>query len=62
MSILIATTSNRLPQFIIVPNLFPNPPSNRISVYERDWSNFDQVNFILDYFSIYWNDGLKVNE
>ena len=47
---------------MIVPKLFSNPPSNRPDVYERDWSNFDQVNLILDCFSIYWNDALKVNE
>ena len=28
----------------------------------RDWSNFDQENFILDYFSIDWNETLKIEE
>ena len=32
------------------------------SVYKRDWSNFDQVNFILDYFFIDWNETLKTEE
>ena len=28
----------------------------------RDWSNFDQENFILDHFSIDWNETLKIEE
>ena len=50
-----ATISDHLPQFIILPNIFPNPPSNKTNIYERDWFNFVQDNFILDYFSVDWN-------
>ena len=46
---------DNLPQFIILPNLFFNPPSNKSNIYERDWSNFVRENFILDYFSVDWN-------
>ena len=49
---LTATLSDHLPQFIILPNIFSNPPSNKSNIYERDWSNFVQENFILDYFSV----------
>ena len=28
----------------------------------RDWSKFDQENFILDYFSVDWEDLLKTDE
>ena len=51
---LIATISDHLPQFIILPNI-SNLPSNKSNIYERDWSNFVQENFILDYFSVDWN-------
>ena len=57
-----ATISDHLPQFLIVPNIFSNPPCNKSNIYERDWSNFDQENFILDYFSIDWNEMLKIEE
>ena len=57
-----ATISDHLSQFLIVPNIFSNPPSNKSNIYERDWSNFDQENFILDYFSIDWNETLKIEE
>ena len=59
---LTATISDYLPQFLIIPNIFYNPLSNKSKIYERDWSNFDQENFILDYFSIDWNETLKIEE
>ena len=33
--------SDHLPQFLISPHTFPDPPSNKSNVFERDWSNFD---------------------
>ena len=54
--------SDHLPQFLIVPNIFSNPPSHKSNIYERDWSNFDQKNFILDYFSINRNETPKIEE
>ena len=53
--------SDHLPQFSIIHNIFGNIPSNE-SNYERDWSKFDRENFILDYFSVYWEDLLKIDE
>ena len=44
---LTATISDHLPQFLIVPNIFSNPPSNKSNIYKRDWSNFDQEKFYL---------------
>ena len=52
---LAATISEHLSQFLIVP-------SNKSNIYERNWSNFDQENFILDYFSIVWNETLETEE
>ena len=54
--------SDHLPQFAIIPNVFGNIPGNKSNIYERDWSKFDQENFILDYFSVDWEDLLKINE
>ena len=56
-----ATISDHLPQFSIIPNMFGNIPGNKSNIYERDWSKFDQENFILDY-SIDWEDLLKIDE
>ena len=59
---LTATISDHLPQFSIIPNVFGNIPSNKSNIYERDWSKFDRENFILDYFSVDWEDLLKIDE
>ena len=45
---LIATISDHLSQFSIIPNMF----GNKSNIYERDWSKFDRKNFIIDYFSV----------
>ena len=59
---LTATISDHLPQFAIIPNMFGNIPGNKSNIYERDWSKFDQENFIVDFFSVDWEDLLKINE
>ena len=59
---LTATISDHLPQIMIVPNVLADHPSNRSNIYERDWPNFDQVSFVLDYLSIDWDDTLKIKE
>ena len=59
---LTAAISDQLLQIMIVPNVFANPLSSRSNIYERDWSNFDQVNFVLDYFSIDWDDTPRISE
>ena len=57
-----ATILDHLPQFLIPPNTFANPPSNKSNVSERDWSNFDLENFVLDYFDTDWPNILKLDE
>ena len=51
-----------MPQFAIIPNIFSNILGNKSNIYERDWSIFDQENFILDYFPVDWDDLLKIDE
>ena len=59
---LTATISDHLPQFSIILYMFGNIPSDKSNVYERYWSKFDRENFILDYFSVEWEDLLKIDE
>ena len=59
---LTATSSDHLPQFSIIPNMFGNISGNKSNIYERNWTKFDQENFILDYFSVDWEDLLKTDE
>ena len=42
--------------------MFGNVSGNKSNIYERDWSKFDQEIFILDYFSVDWEDLLKTDE
>ena len=53
-----ATIFDHLPQ--IIPNMFSN--GNKANIYESDWSECDQENFILDYFSVDLQDLLKTDE
>ena len=57
-----ATISDHLPEFLVSPNTFANPPSNKSNAFERDWSKFDQENFILNYFAIDWSKLLNLDE
>ena len=57
-----ATISDHLPQFLISPNMFADPQSNKSNAFERVRSNFDQENFVLDYFVIDWPNILKLDE
>ena len=42
--------------------MFGNILGNKSNIYERDWSKFHQENFILDYFSVDWEDLLKIDD
>ena len=53
---LTASISDHLPQFLVAPNIFFNASYPKSNNYERDWSRFDQENFVLDYFSVEWDN------
>ena len=60
---LIATISDHLLQFVIASNIFSNSLLGRKSnIYERDWIDIDQENFILDYLAEDWNSIIKKEE
>ena len=56
------TQKNNLPQFAIIPNMFGSIIGNKSKIYERDWSKLDRENFIIDYFSVEWEELLKIDE
>ena len=62
MGNLTATISDHLPQFAIIPIMFGNISGNKSNIYERDWSKVDRENFILDYFSVDWDNLMKIDE
>jgi len=50
--------SDHLPQFLLIG--MANSISNVQPVFKRQWSNFNQEKFILDYFNINWDEILKL--
>ena len=56
------TIPDHLPQFAIIPDMFGNISGNKSNIYERNWSKFDRENFILVYFSVDWEDLLKIDK
>ena len=59
---LTAFISDHLPRFAAIPKMFSKILDNKPSIYDRDWSNFGRENFILDYFSVDWEDLLKADK
>ena len=55
------TISDHLRQFLIAPDIFSNPTSTKLNIFERDWSKFDQKNFILDYLPVDLENLIKSN-
>ena len=53
---LTASISGHLPQFLVAPDIFFNASYPKSNNYERDRSRFDQENFVLDYFSVEWDN------
>ena len=49
---LTASISDHLLQFLVAPNIFFNASYPKSNNNERDWSRFDQENFVYDYFSV----------
>ena len=56
-----ATISDHSSQFLIAPDIFSNPPSTKLNIFEKYWCKFDQENFILDYLSVDWENLIKSN-
>ena len=57
---LAATVSDHLPQFAVASNSFSDSPSgSKPNTSERDWTNFNQENFILNYLAEDWDSVIK---
>ena len=57
-----STIWDHLPKFSIIPSIFSHPSSSKPNVYDRNWSNFNKEEFILDYFEKDWNPILNVGK
>ena len=60
---LTAPSSDRLPQFTIIPNMFGNILCNKSDIYKSNIYERDiYENFILDYFSVDWEALLNIDD
>ena len=59
---LTATISHHLSQIVVAPYIFSNLLSIQLNIFERDWSKFDQENFVLDYLSVDLENLIKSND
>ena len=55
------TISNHVSQFSIISNMFVNIPGNKSNICEREVTRSARENFILDYFSVEWEDLLNID-
>ena len=44
------------------PDIFRNSTSSKSNYFERNWSKFNQDNFILDYFSVNWKNTINLQK
>ena len=54
--------SDHLPQFSIIPDVFANCSQPKSNIFERDWKNFDENQFILDFSTTDWNSIIFRND
>ena len=54
--------SDHLPSFMIVPKDNQNHLPKKHNIHTRSTKNFDQVNFLLDYFELDWEDILQTDK
>ena len=57
-----ATISHHLPQFLFALNVLSNALCNKSNILERDWSEFNKENFILDYFDKNWSQIFELDQ
>ena len=51
--------SDHLPQVLFIPSMFSENPATKSDVFERSWNNFNQAEFVMDYFDRVWSNILN---
>ena len=57
-----ATISDHLPQFLFTPNVLSKASCQKSNIYDRDWSNSIQTDFVLDCFDKDWSNVLQLDQ
>ena len=53
--------SNHLPHVLFIPSRFSDNPATKSNIFERSWINFNQAEFVMDYFDKDWSNILNLN-
>ena len=53
------TTSDHLPQVLFILSMFSDNPATKSNIFERTWKNFNQAEFVMDYFDKDWSNILN---
>ena len=56
---LTSTISDHLPQVLFIPSMFSDKPATKSNIFERSWKNFNQAEFVMDYFDKGWSNILN---
>ena len=56
---LTSTISDHLPQVSFIPSMFSDNPATKSNIFERSWENFNQAEFVIDYFDKDWSNILN---
>ena len=54
------TISDHLPQVLFIPSMFSDNPDKKSNIFERSWTNFNQAEFVMDYFDKDWSSILNL--
>ena len=54
------TTSDHLPQVLFILSMFSGNPATKSNIFERTWKNFNQAEFVMDYFDKDWSNILNL--
>ena len=57
---LTSTISDHLPQVLFIPSMFSDNPDKKSNIFERSWTNFNQAEFVMDYFDKDWSNILNL--
>ena len=57
---LTSTISDHLPQVLFIPSMFSDSPDKKSNIFERSWTNFNQAEFVMNYFDKDWSNILNL--
>ena len=57
---LTSTISDHLPQVLFIPSMFSDNLDTKSNIFERSWTNFNQAEFVMDYFDKDWSNILNL--